>query len=72
MKKNNNEKKSEIIRAFLIILPTVLLLIRIAVVEKLEGMTLLFLCVLTLFSIFLVSRELIIIHKKYKKKEDKD
>jgi uncharacterized membrane protein len=68
MKKNNNEKKSEIIRAFLIILPTVLLLIRIAVVEKLEGMTLLFLCVLTLFSIFLVSRELIIIHKKYKKK----
>ena len=69
MKKNDKKNLiSELRRAFLIILPSVILGIRIAIVEKPKGILLVFSIIITFFIIFIYVRELIRIYNKYKNK----
>jgi hypothetical protein len=68
MKKNDkNNLIRELRRVFLIMLPSVIVGIRIAIVEKPKGILLIIVLIITFFLIFIYARELIRIYKKYKK-----
>lgn len=70
MKKNDkNNLIRELRRVFLIMLPSVIVGIRIAIVEKPKGILLVIVLIVTFFLIFIYARELIRIYNKYKKQK---
>lgn len=70
MKKNDkNNLIIELRRVFLIMLPSVIVGIRIAIVEKPKGILLVIVLIVTFFLIFIYARELIRIYNKYKKQK---
>lgn len=70
MKKNDkNNLTSELRHAFLIILPSVILGIRIAIVEKPKGIPLVVFLLVGVFVVFIFARELKRIFSKYKSKD---
>lgn len=68
MKKNDkNNLISELRHVFLLMLPSVILGIRTAIVEKPKGTLLVVFLIVIFFLIFIYARELIKIYKKYNK-----